>query len=376
MGGVPGLVCPECGKDAKRERRLGRTRRRWRVTIAACLITVTGVGTGAFPKASMNGWLSLVPTTALLVVAPPAGKGYVSNARGMRDLHPIVSELMRRGAQSTLTEWQWAWYIRNKGVVELPDRWPVDTPLQVRMCVPEWVRYGQIQLRTSPDERSECASVGATERESGFGLMGSNGNRRVPMSLESPATVSFDVRVVTQGRGSGWVGPLERVLWNGMVSRDIRVVPSAQEMFDILEGPEWDARARDFIAPSIRITVRSVEQYSSVSGTLVMSRSIESGLEEAAVGFELQLVRAGEVRATATIGMSACDWYDANAEHPTGLASFHPSSLAAEIAEDLSSWTLRVVGRPELAVEDFRQSQAWTGSFELRLDEIAKIERW
>ncbi|MCC7388374.1 MAG: hypothetical protein IT431_06360 [Phycisphaerales bacterium] len=169
---------------------------------------------------------------------------------------------------------------------------------------------------------------------------------------------------------------MERVLWNGMVSRDIRAVPSAQEMFDILEGPEWDARARDFISPSILITVRSVEQYSSVSGTLVMNRSIESGLKDAAVGFELQLLRAGEVRATATVGMSDCDWYDANAEHPTGLATFHPSSLAAEIAEDLSSWTLRVVGRPELAIEDFRQSQAWTGSFELPLDEIATIDRW
>jgi hypothetical protein len=30
MAGVPGLRCPECGKEAKSERQLSATRRRWR----------------------------------------------------------------------------------------------------------------------------------------------------------------------------------------------------------------------------------------------------------------------------------------------------------------------------------------------------------
>lgn len=50
MGGVPSLTCPECGRDAKVERRLFRTRRRWRRAVIAALVVLAGWAATAIPK--------------------------------------------------------------------------------------------------------------------------------------------------------------------------------------------------------------------------------------------------------------------------------------------------------------------------------------
>src|SRR5688572_28644873 len=39
LAGVPGLRCPECGKEARSERRLFRTRRRWRWVVVGIGLT-------------------------------------------------------------------------------------------------------------------------------------------------------------------------------------------------------------------------------------------------------------------------------------------------------------------------------------------------
>lgn len=56
MAGVPGLKCPECGREAKRERQLGRTRRRWRLALGACVLLGIAVGLGSTPRVVEKGW--------------------------------------------------------------------------------------------------------------------------------------------------------------------------------------------------------------------------------------------------------------------------------------------------------------------------------
>lgn len=70
MDGLAGLRCPECGRVARSERRLHRTRRRWRRAVFAAGIVALGLALAAGPVVRRHGWSRLIPTTALVVVLP------------------------------------------------------------------------------------------------------------------------------------------------------------------------------------------------------------------------------------------------------------------------------------------------------------------
>ncbi len=106
MGGLTGLRCPECGRDARAERALFRTRRRWRTAGAAgvvCLAALVALGWHAVSAAQ---WLRISPNSLLVPLAGTARfqkqaefelwrRVGGSNAAGM---------LPRRDA---LRRWQW-----------------------------------------------------------------------------------------------------------------------------------------------------------------------------------------------------------------------------------------------------------------------------
>lgn len=63
-----GLTCPECGRDAKRERRLYRTRRRWGFACIAIFLITGAAALWATPFIRRDGWYRHAPTTALIAV--------------------------------------------------------------------------------------------------------------------------------------------------------------------------------------------------------------------------------------------------------------------------------------------------------------------
>ncbi|MHC4948697.1 MAG: Rpo12/RPC10 RNA polymerase subunit family protein [Planctomycetota bacterium] len=70
LSGTPGLQCPECGHAARRERALFRTRRPRRWIAVALALLAAGAGLALRPTIRRDGWLSLVPTRALLWTLP------------------------------------------------------------------------------------------------------------------------------------------------------------------------------------------------------------------------------------------------------------------------------------------------------------------
>lgn len=71
MAGVPGLLCPECGRTVESEKRLGRTRRRWRWGAAALALGAAGAAVKRTPDYRRHGWVSLVPSCVLAYIATP-----------------------------------------------------------------------------------------------------------------------------------------------------------------------------------------------------------------------------------------------------------------------------------------------------------------
>ncbi len=67
MSVADSLRCPECGNDAKRAADLLKTRRRWK---GMCLCLVVFLAAGLLwiqPKVQQDGWVSVLPTTALIL---------------------------------------------------------------------------------------------------------------------------------------------------------------------------------------------------------------------------------------------------------------------------------------------------------------------
>jgi len=57
--------CPECGRAIRHERKLRRTRRRWRWVLPTCLLLIGAFASTVTPKAKRDGVLSLVPNAVL-----------------------------------------------------------------------------------------------------------------------------------------------------------------------------------------------------------------------------------------------------------------------------------------------------------------------
>ena len=72
MDAVPGLTCPECGRIARTERRLLRTRRKYRWALLGLLLALLGTGQFAAPWFRRGQWARWVPTRVLIVFMPSA----------------------------------------------------------------------------------------------------------------------------------------------------------------------------------------------------------------------------------------------------------------------------------------------------------------
>lgn len=165
MGGVPGLTCPECGRPAKAERRLFRTRRRWRRAAVAIVVVLAGWGTTAIPELR-HGWERLIPTTVLVLISDPlprstaAALPVVVGAPAAPTLAPrrgpttpanlSASERLTNEAWTRIVSGNaWAWQsqhfisrvLREAKVgpdqfASIPAAWPLNEPLHLKLAIP------------------------------------------------------------------------------------------------------------------------------------------------------------------------------------------------------------------------------------------------
>ena len=67
MSGTDSLTCSECGRTFKRERKLRKTRRRWRLTFVSMVLLLASATGMLTPKVQRDGWLQFVPMTGLIL---------------------------------------------------------------------------------------------------------------------------------------------------------------------------------------------------------------------------------------------------------------------------------------------------------------------
>lgn len=65
---IEGFRCPECGNIIKRQRKLFKTRRKWRWAAVSLALLLAGLGLCLTPKIKSDGWAWMVPTTGLIII--------------------------------------------------------------------------------------------------------------------------------------------------------------------------------------------------------------------------------------------------------------------------------------------------------------------
>ena len=128
MTGVEGLRCPECGREVKRERRLLRTRRRWRVALLGMLVIIAGGGCFFGQQVHQKGWIEATPSIVYIVGLP------------WLDHDTSFDELKNRINNGELTSWE-CWYL-------------------VHRCI------GRLESETDPERLAELCAMLATIEQS------------------------------------------------------------------------------------------------------------------------------------------------------------------------------------------------------------------
>ena len=112
--------CPECGRVVKREGELRRTRRRWRWGVPALVVMVLGLVAGSVHDPAgvrSRGWVALVPTPLLVMIAPV---GEVMQEEGAGDerrlvwerdpTSPVLHEFYWRMFRGEIAGWEGRWF--------------------------------------------------------------------------------------------------------------------------------------------------------------------------------------------------------------------------------------------------------------------------
>lgn len=102
------LRCPECGREARRERQLFKTPRRWRWAAASLLIFIAAAYLGVQPKVRQDGWTSVMPTTLIIIGLWSPDPEWAMDALQERSSQDRWLSIYMADADS-LARWQWRW---------------------------------------------------------------------------------------------------------------------------------------------------------------------------------------------------------------------------------------------------------------------------
>lgn len=372
MSGTAGLVCPECGRAARAERRLFRTRRRWGWAAAGAGAVLGGYAAWCGPRVRDEGWRwGFAPTTVLFAATwahdPAPHQGF----RPHWDRSPIP---LRHRAWSRLWDrhrsgWMWdaqhrlwvhRWVLPR--LLMTPPRWPAGHPMVVRV---DWERgdFGALGFIFKITPRFEGAAPVVEHPASMTVRLPFEGKRLESFTLRSmfhevgvpPAglrEMTYDVELFSLNAAKdGWVRT-----WRTSTTRPIAIVTSPADARPAVRGPEADAAVRSFYRWGIN----------AAEGRWWLSVRERDDLPEpvrgTTLGYRIEVLHNGEVVAGGRWWSSAYDEPPRGAWGTWKLEGDLARLRAADPADP--AWRLRVTGDALMALRDFKGRRWWDGVIE------------
>ena len=378
MAGTPGLRCPECGRIARLEQHLFRTRRRWKRVVGAALLMLVSAAIAAVPT-YRDGWQRLVPTTALALIAPaedpssasinswmratlvsgvvigPNGaivrSGSLLGGQGATIGETLTDELWRRLREGTIAGWQGRAFIKRylsahpcdfAGHVAIPDRWPIGVPLLVQTSTMLPASFSENLIATYLR-----LPGGSTE-------------------IATPDTAHVDA-VPTIGEGVEIQIELRRgrmVLYRTSITLPCELRPDDENLLDRVSGEPWDSRVAAALSPKMAWGPTNRGYFVTRDRTSAEKWSVL----DLGIAFDIEMREAGKVLAR---GQGAAEWNRPVWKDWEDIApEWQPGGLERVIA-DKKGLTFHVQGIPAAARRQYlewpwgKRPACWTGEFEV-----------
>ena len=343
MTGVAGLRCPECGREAKHERALLRTRRKWFRGGLACVVMLAGAAIITWPTVRERGAPSLLPTFVLVRLAPKVGTESTWDPVAMQwTMSPIAQELKRRVDADQLSPADWLAAFKAAGILKCRTTWPKDRPLVVGLSMPmAW--SGASEVTFTPRAAGLYAASAGVLYWGGCGngeAMREQAERAQTLGTLDAETreIEFDVTLTRNPAGGfGTPGPAIRIgVWKHpirLVDRTEGVIPLESDL-SLVRGT-LDVRIRE----SEQNGMRWVElSYDPAPGEVPSTVGL---------GFSVELLQDGRVvEAKKLVVEHQTAWQvGAGASWYTGTSYLHTSIPRS--FEEITRWSVRVSPAPD-----------------------------
>ncbi len=378
MAGIDTLACPECGRTARSERALYRSRRRPRrllVGIAAAALTVYAATTAQTRRG--EGWTRYVPTTAWLLLERKVTRGSPLDQRlreqAMWRWQAQVA--LRKNIELTPDDW--------RSLITYHSPWPAGVPLTLS---PASQRIAvRRTLRMSVADGFEVVMCNPATGQPAYPYFQDTSqppriwhNHTVTKGWHSPTPpitlnendASFEVDL---GLSTGWKGS-RIIVYKHRLTYPIVVKPSIHEVIHPVDRPALTEQ----LSSSIRLEVfhwpsptsSPNGQTSFITPRLQLDR--HDGLTNIALGLHLEFIRDQHVMGTART-LFAIPWHGSFPYHAGGLIHIEGDWHAVlDAMLDPEGWTVRVTSDPEMVFTDaelFRPNY-WRGEFTVPLADL------
>lgn len=399
MTGAAGLTCPECGKTARSEAGLLRTRRRWWTGLFGIILTALGLVGVMNQRISTIDWISRAPSFVLVRLLEDPSRpvsNFTYNARGnpvraastrTARQQAIYDELLRRYPVQRLSVGDRA-VLAKKQFDGLPPfdvhtraQWPVGVPVRVTVTG----RFGGLmprELRATPDIPSGQTVVAY---DGGVELTASKwspdywdarppcepGQQCIGTPPAGTTEVIFRTNICEGGE----------MIWQGEVAQKIVVSGTIN---DILRPVETRA-----VLALVTTAANGSLRLSPDASQIVINRPFGPALDNVTMGVVVEFLQGETVAASAvflwrnvpataesrqlnqvrrTMTRSSGEYVDRTMECWATLSGDVEAVRAANPAD--RTWRVRVRGDGATTLEDYDATAYWSGTFDVPLETV------
>lgn len=393
MSATEGLRCSECGYAAKREKKLFKTRRRWRWAFIALLISFISCGIVLTPKIQRDGWYSVVSTRVLIWLLPWTGENpgqlhqiLITRAQtdelSPADWNALFDRIVKGDSDSmpTTASWENKYYsifqqtafifqfrehaggYASQKLYELPpqynltvrSKWPECLPLVIHGTYRTWWPIpNAFAMQVRPRlEGKKAINL--------FGGAGGETTIEFPELIQPmDSTIKFDVRLFQRR----WVN--DQSEWHEIGSDTIDVPVTISGSIDDIISPMESIQIKSLLQSGLRVNAFKSKDPNMFVVELSPFCTRTLICDGMGFGFQGEILLDDEVIARTTY------WWDG------GQSGFNYLGFNNQIEGDFErlklmkageKWELRLRADPEIAIRIPSVNQYWNGTITLPIE--------